>query len=54
MNRQNLSLEYVLDPSLDDDDDDFLLSITHVVTNVDESDNETKYCGSIQGHRVLQ
>jgi hypothetical protein len=40
--------------SLSDDDDDFLLSITHVSMNADASDSETKHRGSLKGHRVLQ
>jgi hypothetical protein len=47
-------MQLVLDSSSDYDDDEFFLSSTHMAMNADESDNETKQCGSIKGHRVLQ
>jgi hypothetical protein len=37
-------MQLMLDSSLDDDDDEFFLSSTHMAMNVDESDNETKQC----------
>jgi hypothetical protein len=35
------------------DDGDFLLGVTHVAINADESDDEPKHRGSILGHQVL-
>ena len=54
MSRRSLSMQLVMDSSLDDDDDDFLLSVTHVAMNADESDDETRHRGSVLGHRVLR
>jgi hypothetical protein len=32
----------------------FFLAVTHVAMNANESDDEKKYRGSIQGHQVLR
>jgi hypothetical protein len=40
--------------STSDDDDDFLLGVTHVAINADESDDEPKHRGSILWHQVLR
>ena len=53
MSRRSLSMQLVMDSSLDDDNDDFLLSVTHVAMNADESDDETRHHGSVLGYRVL-
>ena len=53
MNRRSFPMHLVLDSSSDDDSDDFLISITHVAVNANESDDETKHRGSIIGHQVL-
>jgi hypothetical protein len=54
MTRLSLSIQLVLESSSDEKDDDYFLAVTHVATNVNESDGEKKYRGSIQGHRVLR
>jgi hypothetical protein len=41
-------------PDVNNDDDDFLVSVTHVAMNADEFDDETKHRGYIQGHQVLR
>jgi hypothetical protein len=43
-------MQLVLESSSDEEDDDFFLAVTHVAMNANESDDEKKYHGSIQGH----
>jgi hypothetical protein len=54
MTRLSLSMQLVLESSSDEEDDDYFLPVTHVATNANESDDDKKYRGSIQGHRVLR
>jgi hypothetical protein len=53
MNRQSVSMQMVLESSSDNNDNDFLLDVTHVAINADESDDEPKHRGSTLGHQVL-
>jgi hypothetical protein len=54
MTRLSLSMQLVLESSSDEEDDAYFLAVTHVATDAKESDDEKKYCGSIQGHQVLR
>jgi hypothetical protein len=54
MTRLSLSIQLVLESSLDEEDDDFFfLVVTYVAMNTDEYNDEEKYHGSIKGNEFF-